>query len=387
MSEIPVERSNKICYVLTIALTARAFFCPQLRYLAEHGYDVTIVCSPDDALQAELGEHVRFVPITIPRGVSPLGMLRAIRSLRTFFEQERFDLVQYSTPNAAFCAALAGRMAGCNRRNYHLMGFRYLGASGVGRMILKKLEKLTCRWSTSIECVSPSNLELGVREKVFPRAKATVVWNGSTGGVDLRKFDYSRRDKWRREIREALGYSEDDFIFGFVGRITRDKGINEILTAYRGLRDRSKLLLVGNPEGLDTLDPALLVEAQQDDHIRFHGNVTDIERYFAAMDVVLLPSYREGFGNVIIEAAAVGTPAIVSNIPGPIDAVEVGRTALIVEVGDASDLASKMLQIRNQDSFGTPNSIAAFARERFDSQQLNEQILQRKEALLMTAER
>ncbi len=377
MREYQGEKKNKICYVLTIAQTVRAFFIPQLRYLAENGFAVTVVCSPDETLQAELGDDVRYVPITIPRGLSPLGMLHGIGSLYTFFKREKFDLIQYSTPNAAFCAAIASGLTGCKLRNYHLMGFRYLGASGIGQVVLKQIEKLTCRLSTAIECVSRSNLEFGVKEKVFTHDKATVVWNGSTGGVDLKKFDFSQREKWRNEVRNALGYADGDFVFGFVGRITRDKGINEILTAYQGVRNKAKLLFVGNAEGLDTIDPQLLAEAQKDKNIIFHHNVPDVERYFAAMDLLLLPSYREGFGNVIIEAAAVGTPAIISNIPGPVDAVEADKTAIIVPVKDFEALSCAM-----KDAVDSTNihmeKCADFAKSHFDSNELCRWILKRK---------
>lgn len=109
------------------------------------------------------------------------------------------------------------------------------------------------------------------------------------------------------------------FIYGFVGRITRDKGINELLSAFLKLEDRSKLLLVGDIEKDNKLEENLLAKAQNDSRVCFHSFASDIERYYAAIDVLILPSYREGFGNVVIEAGAVGTPAIVSNIPGPVD--------------------------------------------------------------------
>lgn len=382
MSEFHSEMSNKkICYIVTIPLTIEAFFIPQLKYLAQCGFSVSVICSPSDSLQEKLGDSVRFIPCEIPRGLSVLGSLRAIAQLRRIFAQEKFDLVQYSTPNAALYASIAAKLAGCKIRNYHLMGLRYLGASGIGRIVLKTIEKITCGLSTSIECVSPSNLRLALNEGIFPEKKGTVVWNGSSGGVDLSRFDFSKRDLWRREVREELGLSANDFVFGFAGRITRDKGINEILAAYQSINCDAKLLFVGNPEGLDTLDQKLLTQAKQDARILFHESVKDIERYYAAMDVLLLPSYREGFGNVIIEAAACGTPAIVSNIPGPIDAVEDGKTAIVVTVRDAETLAKAMQKCVSGELFD-PMCCAQFADSQFDSVKLLEAIYQRKKILL-----
>ena len=361
---------KKICYVATIPGTIESFFIPQLRYLSENGYSVTVVCAYSDSLQIQLGGKVIFHSIDIPRGISFAGSVKAIQELTAFFKLEQFDLIQYSTPNAAFYASIAAKAVGCKVRNYHLMGLRYLGASGMGRAILKTIEKIACAKSTSIECVSKSNMELGIREGLFPREKVTVVWNGSTGGVDLAKFDYARRDQWRGEIRGELGYSDKDFVYGFVGRITRDKGINELLEAYFRLNSDAKLLLVGEIEDEQTLNQELFEKAKKDSNIVIHNAVSDIERYYAAIDVLILPSYREGFGNVVIEAGAVGTPAIVSHIPGPIDTIDPGVTALTVPAKGAKALADAMGGIRQEDYVNMGRSAARFAKEKFDSRVL-----------------
>lgn len=376
------QRKNKICYVVTIPTTIRAFFIPQLKYLAEHGYDVSVVCGQDDKLQQDLGDNIRYIPVDMPRGLSLFGSLKAIKYLYNVMKSYRFDLVQYSTPNAALYASIASKLAGVKVRNYHLMGFRYLGASGIGQKILKGIEKFSCKLSTSIECVSESNLKLGVQEGVFDKKKVTVVWHGSTGGVDLKRFDYAKRNIWRYEVRTQLGLADDDFVFGFVGRITKDKGVNEILEAFLSSQTGAKLLLVGAEEGLDTLDQQLLQKAKSHPDIIFQGPVTDVERYFAVIDVLLLPSYREGFGNVVIEAAAVGTPSIISNIPGPIDAVDPGKTALVVPVKSVSKLENAMEQAWKERESGMGETCAQFVRTHFDSEKLCKKILERKSELI-----
>lgn len=374
----------KICYVVTIPLTIEAFFIPQLKYLANNGFDVTVICSNSLTLQKKLGESIHFCPIEIPRGISIGGSISAIKKLTIFFRKEKFDLIQYSTPNAAFYSSIASRIVGCKVRNYHLMGFRYLGASGKGKFLLKLLEKVACWNSTSIECVSKSNMEIGIAEKLFSREKATVVWNGSTGGVDLVRFDFNKRAQWRREVRDVLGYDEDDFVYGFVGRITRDKGINELLAAFLELKDNSKLLLVGDIEKDNHLDIELLAEAQENSNIKIHHFVSDIERYYAAIDVLVLPSYREGFGNVVIESEVMGTPVIVSEIPGPTDASEQNRTALWVKPKNSESLkqAMKYIMINPEKRKEMGNYCVKFVRNNFDEKLLNEEILKRKRKLL-----
>lgn len=367
--------------MVTLPATIESFFIPQLKYLTANGFDVTVISSPSESLLDELGNSIRFYPVEIPRGISFLGSITAICNLIKVFKAENYDLIQYSTPNAAFYASIAAKYVGCSIRNYHLMGLRYLGASGCGRVVLKLLEKITCKNSTSIECVSESNLRMGVKEGLFPCEKATVVWNGSTGGVDLDRFNYAKRAQWRAEIRKELGFAENDFVYGFVGRITRDKGINELLKAYWELNSDAKLLLIGQIEEEKNLNEELFEKAKNDQRIIIHESVSDIERYYAAIDVLMLPSYREGFGNVIIEAGAVGTPAIVSDIPGPIDAIEREVTALVVPVKSVGELKDAMNRIRQIDYVKMGQNAKEFAQNRFDSRKLCEKILERKRKL------
>lgn len=344
-----------------------------------------MICSPDETLQEALGEKIRFIPVPIARGISPTTLMSSVLMLKKVFNEEKFDLVQYSTPNAAFVASIAAKMAGVKIRNYHLMGLRYLGMTGLHKKIFKFIEKLTCSLSTHIECITNSNLKLSIEEKLFPTQKATIVWNGSTGGIDFERFNHQNRDQYRAEVRKELGISADDFVFGFVGRITKDKGIDEILEAFGDIKADSKLLLVGESEGVNTLNPVLWENALNNDKIIIHSSVSDIERYYAAVDVLLLPSYREGFGMVIAEAAAMGTPAIVSNIPGPIDAILENQTAVTVKVRDAKDLRNKMeLFLNNPQMCEQMGSLCVkFVSETFDSRILCEKILERKESLLV----
>lgn len=375
------NKMKKICYIVTVSMTIEAFFIPQLQYLSAHGYDVTVVCSYDKLLQEKLGNGIKYVPIEIPRGISVKGSLSAIKNLTDFLKKEKFDLVQYSTPNAAFYASIAAKKAKIKCRNYHLMGFRYLGASGIGRILLKEIEKITCKNSTSIECVSKSNLALGVKNGIFPESKAVVVWNGSSGGVDLKKFDYGCRRNYRKEIRGRYQIAGDVFVYGFVGRITKDKGMNEILGAFSKIKD-AVLLLVGDLENKDSLNQELYLNSLENQNIIYTGSVMEVEKYYAAMDVLLLPSYREGFGNVVIEAAAMGTPSIVSNIPGPVDAIVDGQTAFMVESKSKEDLLAAMQKMRNGDYTGMGQNACEYVRSHFDSERLCAEILRRKELLL-----
>ena len=375
---------KKICYVTTISVTIRAFFIPQLKYLAENGYDVSIICSPDEMLKEDLGESIHYLPVKISRGIEPKTIFGTVSELKKIFKREKFDMVQYSTPNAAFCASIAARLAKIKVRNYHLMGLRYLGMRGLMRIVFKELERFTCKLSTDIECVTASNIELAVSQHIFKREKAVVVGNGSTGGVDLKKFDAKNRELLRRAVRQELLIDDEKFVFGFVGRITRDKGVNELLKAFSELKKGYKLLIAGDVENIDTIDAELWQYAQNSDNIIILNSVPDIEKYYAAMDILVLPSYREGFGMVIAEAEAMATPVIVSNIPGCVDAMQDGITGLTVNVGDSEDLRRKMEYLSQNPEILILMSKAAekLIAEKFDSEKLLKEILKRKQSLI-----
>ncbi len=375
---------KKICFVVTISETFKCFFMQMAEYLHKEGnYDIFFICNSNTEFENSIPNYIHFIPVKMERGIS-LGGIKAIFEMKKIFKENKFDIVQYSTPNASFYASIASKLARIKIRNYHLMGLRYLGSSGAIKFFLKTLEKISCAFSTHIECVSNSNLELAVRDGLFKREKATVVWNGSTGGVDLNRFDYRMRQQYKSIIRNKLEIREDEFVFSFVGRITRDKGINEILSAFFELENRCKLLLIGDDEGIETLNRELWEKAIQNDDIIILQSVNDIEKYYCAADVLLLPSYREGFGMVIAEAAAMGTPAIVSNIPGPIDVVEPDKTAILVNAKDINALRDAMnfvLCSKSRINEMSENCVEHI-KKNFDSKALCKYILERKDKLI-----
>lgn len=377
---------KKICYVVTVPVTIRAFFIPQLRYLAQNGFDVTVICSSDKTLAYELGDEITYIPLDIPRGMSFFGSLKTINNLIRIFRKENFDLIQYSTPNASLYSSLAATVVGCKVKNYHCMGFRYLGFSGASRSIFKFIEKITCIFSTDIECVSNSNLNLGIKEGLFNERKATVVFHGSTGGVDLNRFDTSKRQIYRNKHRQHYKISNNTFVYGFVGRITKDKGINELIKAYSEVEKRvsdTKLVFIGYFENKNNLDEDLLDYTKKNNNIIFINKVDNIEEYYPLFDVLVLPSYREGFGNVVIEAEAMGVPVIVSDIPGPRDAMKNNVTGLLIPPKNITELSKSMIEIK--DMYRKKDYIKncyEFVKKRFDNNQLCKEILDRKISLL-----
>lgn len=336
---------KKICFVTTVSITLKSFVVEFAKYLHEYtDYEITFVCNDDPAFAASLPGYIRFVPIPMERGIS-LGGIGAMLKMAKFFRREKFDLVQYSTPNASLYASLASWLAGIPVRLYCQWGMAFVGFSGMKRRIFKAVEKTVCTLSTWVEPDSFGNLNFSHQQGLYPARKGSVNWKGSACGVNLQKFDISRRGDWRSAKRTEYGIPEDAFVCGFIGRINGDKGINELFEAFKRILAKNPnayLMMVGDPEYSVGVDKALYEWAEQEGHVLFCGYTNVVEQYLAAMDVYILPSYREGFGTAVIEAEAMGLPVIVTDIPGPTDAMIPGETGLKVAKKDVAALEGAM---------------------------------------------
>lgn len=376
----------KICYVTTVPITLEAFVLPTIRYIHEHtDWEISLICDEDPEFRKRLPEYVRYLPVPMKRGISPSG-IGAIAKMAKIFREEKFDLVQYSTPNASLYASMAAKMAKVPVRLYCQWGMAFVGFSGVKRKVFKTIETFVCRNSTYIEPDSFGNLKFSQEEGLYTPKKSSVVWNGSACGVDLKKFDISQKEAWRRQIREQYQIPEDAVVYGFVGRITGEKGVNELFAAYQRLvqQQDAYLMLVGFMEKADSVNQALYAWAKEQKKVIFCDYTKVIERYMAAMDVYILPSYREGFGCAVIEAEAMGVPVIISDIPGPTDAMVRDVTGLVVKKADVDTLHDAMVRLYDdvdlRDKFG--KAAYTFATEKFDQAQLFAHIVEDRKRLL-----
>ena len=375
---------KKICFVTTIPSTLRTFVLDTAIYLHENGlYDITFISNYDEDFKNKLPSYIKYIPIKMKRGISFDG-LRVIKDMFKIFKKEKFDLIQYSTPNASLYASIASRISKVKVRLYCQWGIRYVGFTGIRRKIFKLIEKIICNNSTYIEPDSFGNLSFSFQEKLYNQNKSTVIWNGSANGVDLQKFDISKKEHWRDEIRKKYNLN-DDIVIGFIGRLDKDKGINELLRAFKNIeKEDIKLMIVGPEDKISGLDSELYEWARNCKNIVFTGRVNDAERYYSTMDIFVLPSYREGFGSVVVEAEAMGVPVIVTNIPGPTDAMIKDKTGFIVEKANIESLQSALQKmIENSEMREKMSSEAIkFATEKFDSQELHKQILIDRKKLL-----
>lgn len=330
---------KKISLVVSTPLIVHFFLRRHLRNVAER-FDVTLFTAPDEVLRREYGESVRIVALPIERDIAPLRDLVALWGLARAFSRDRVDLVHTITPKAGLLGMLAAWLVRVPVRLHTFQGEVWLTRRGLLRALLKTFDRLVARLATHLLVVSPSERDFLIQERVVPAGKARVIGKGSVTGVDLERF---RPDAAaRKATREALGIAADAFVVLFVGRLDRDKGVIDLAQAFaRVATKRSHIFLVfvgPDEDGLETAARKAL--GPHETACRFVGYTATPEWFFAAADVLSLPSYREGFGNVIIEAAACGIPAMASRIYGISDALVDGVTGLAHAPGDVDALAA-----------------------------------------------
>lgn len=340
--------TRRIAVVVSSPMTARVFLRDQIRALSEK-YEVTVfanMCNSQDL--AGLWSGVHFQPVPIERTIAPMKDLATLWRMVWLLRRGRFDLVHSVTPKAGLMAMVGGFFARVPRRIHTFTGQVWVTRRGPGRWLLKYMDRLIATAATKVLVDSPSQRNFLLAEGVVRVEKSAVLCDGSISGVDMRCF---RPDpEARRAVRAELNIDETVPLLLFVGRLKRDKGVFDLVLAYTALTGataRSVLLIVGPDE--ERLRGSMEeLAAERRGGLRFVPYTNQPERYMAAADVFCLPSYREGFGGVIIEAAACEVPAVGSRIYGISDAIVDGQTGLLHEPGDVDGIR-KQLQILIMD--------------------------------------
>ena len=327
---------KKICFITAVPITATSFLRSHMAALA-HDYSVHYVCNAPEEAVASL-TFDQFSSLPIERGFSVVKDLRALRLLCRYFKEQKFDAVHSVTPKAGLLTALAGWLARVPVRIHIFTGQVWATRTGFVRSLLKFLDKLIVRLDTHILVDGKSQRAFLEKEGVVKAGRAVVFGNGSISGVDTVRF--APDPQARAQLRRELGVEDNTLVYIFVGRLTRDKGIAELLAAFDMLASRAKdvfLLLVGWDEGgyASTMSRYKNVSASNS---RYYGATPAPEKILNAGDVFVLPTYREGFGTSVLEAACVGLPAITSDAYGVIDSTIEGETALRCKVGDVQTL-------------------------------------------------
>ncbi len=329
---------KKVCFVSTIDMPVKTFLLEHLRAMS-HRYEVAVAVNTADAnFLAASGLNIAVYPIAIERKVSPLRDLRALAQLVSLFRRNRFDVVHSIMPKSGLLSMLAARIARVPHRIHTFTGQVWATHRGLGRWFLRCMDLVLVDCATHILVDSRSQREFLVREGVVSAEKAIVLANGSVCGVNLKRFHAD--SALGAEVRRDLGIPAGDIVFIFLGRLKLDKGVLDLARAFARLcnnRADVSLLLVGPDE--DCLRLKILEACDlHKDKVYFQGYTDAPERYMTAADAICLPSYREGFGIAIIEAAAVGLPAIGTRIYGLADAIVDGVTGFLCQPRDVDAL-------------------------------------------------
>lgn len=335
----------------TVPLSLRYLIKGQMRFMRENGFDVTMISAEGNDIESiKLNEGCGHLIFPLTRKITPLQDFIALIKLFIFLKKEKPFIIHTHTPKAGIIGMLAGFLAGVPNRLHTVAGLPLLEAKGVKRKILDFVEELTYKCSTK---VYPNSFELKkiiLENKFIKKNKLKVIAKGSSNGIDTSYFNPNLFSKQRKEIlKKKLKIKKSDFVFVFVGRIVGDKGINELVKAFIqiALNNKNfKLLLVGHFESeLDPLDRNTLSTIESEDQILFVGFQKDVRLYLSISDVLTFPSYREGFPNVVMQAGAMGLPAIVTDINGCNEIIEDEHNGLIIPSKDINSLKNAMLNV------------------------------------------
>jgi glycosyltransferase involved in cell wall biosynthesis len=329
---------KKICFVVAIPSTAQSFLCDHIAALSKE-YDIYLagnIKSEDEVKTLTLtGWH----HIDIERGISLKRDLKAVWQAYKYFKKMKFDAVHSVTPKAGLVTALAGWMAGVPHRTHIFTGQVWATSNGMMRWLLKSLDKVIVRLDNHILVDGKSQRAFLVKEGVLKEGEAKVFLHGSISGVNSLRFVPDTEA--RKNIRKQIGLKENTICYIFLGRLNHDKGIGELYEAYDRLaaeRDDVFLLLVGRDED------GYIGKLPKYNHIKdghnfhYYGITPAPEKVLNVGDVFVLPTYREGFGTSVLEAACIGLPSICSDAYGVQDAFIEGETGLCCRVGDAESL-------------------------------------------------
>lgn len=343
----------KICALTTISKTMDWFVVDSMRNLSKNGYEVTLICNMEPGFAERNSDYATCINLPMSRGAGIKDLLTVPFKLRKIFKDNKYDIVYYTSPNVSLYASVGGFLAGIKNRVYSQCGLRYVSFDGIKRKIFKLVEKLTCKFSTAVRAQSPMNMQFAIDEGLCPENKISVVGIGGTIGVDLKLCDSFDAGDVRSQLREKYNIPEDAFVFGYVGRINADKGINELIEAFTRLQKQYNgiyLMLVGMLDDANPVTTDNLSEAQNNPNIILTGNVppNQVYHYMSVFDVLTHPTYREGFGKVLQEAMGMRLPIITTDVPGPSEVVENGVSGILVKVKNPDDLCEKMELLFNE---------------------------------------
>lgn len=337
---------KKLIRITTVPISLKTLLKGQHHFMSENGFEVIGVSSAGVELKdVAKNEHIRTISVEMSRKISPIKDLQALLRFYRVCKIEKPDIVHSHTPKAGIVGMLGSKLAGVPIRLHTVAGLPLMEAKGIKRHILNWVEKLTYACATQVYPNSKGLYDFIIKEKFTIPEKLKVLGKGSSNGIDTEFFNPNSLNTEDKEgLRRSLNIAHDDFVYIFVGRLVGDKGINELVEAFQQLNQpNSKLLLVGPQEKeLDPLEPDTLQFIDENKDIISVGFQHDVRPFFGISDCLVFPSYREGFPNVVMQAAAMQLNAIVSDINGCNEIITHGDNGWIIPVKNSKSLQEIM---------------------------------------------
>ena len=372
---------RRLVHITTVAHSL-GFLRGQPALLREAGIDVQAITSPGPRVEAFANElEIPVHTVEMPRRITPGRDLLALRRLVELLHELQPDIVHAHTPKAGLLGMISATLAAAPVRIYHLRGLPFETAKGWKRSLLITTELVSCTLAHRVIAVGHHVRDTAIQIGVCRQEKIKVLGNGSGQGVDIERFDPERFGaKERRQIRADFGIPDDALVIGFVGRIVRDKGVITLAEAWKELREEfpnAHLFIVGPFETRDPVPDVVRAELTDDPRVHLTGFVSDTVTAYAAMDIFTLPTYREGFPNAPLEAAAMGLPTVVSDIAPCREAIQDNVTGSCFSVGDTTELKRTLRRYLADATLRRDHGAAGRARvlRDFDSRRLREEIL------------
>jgi glycosyltransferase involved in cell wall biosynthesis len=359
MSSKGFQRKH-IVIIMHSVLNLKFFWVPIIEAMTKE-FSVTLYIRNDaPEILSKISLDCRIVIMPIERKISPVSDFLATVKIFRQLRRDGPDLLQTITPKAGLLGMLAGSVARVPIRIHTFQGQVWANSTGLKRWFFRFIDVLIAKLSTNLLAVSRTEIDFLRRERVLRHDQGQVLGSGSISGVDLSKFDH--RLPADVQLKSELGLTGDEFVFLYLGRLQRDKGLDVLADAYSALLSKTsrpiRLVVVGPDE--DNLGQALKAKLGSAVVVRPYTDRPDA--YHRLAHVTVLPSFREGFGSVLIEAAALGVPTIASRIYGIDCAVVDGETGLLFEPGDARALESCMNRLLNDSSLHKKLSSAGMSR-------------------------
>lgn len=339
---------RKVLEVITLAGSAEAFIGDQFSYFQNEGnYEMHLICSPNEKINAFAEKQgIQYCPVEISRTFSIKDDIKALFAIRKYIKDNNIDIiVAHYFPKACFLTTLASLFLGVEHKVIIAHGVLHDTMKGLMRKLVIWEQKWDVYHADKVVCVSPSVARRRRDDGIEKAEKQTILGGGSCNGVDaLNKFNPEKiSNDDIISLKSKYNLSEDVFVVGFSGRLVRDKGINELVDAFKSLVEthterRIKLLVIGEPEVRDGLPQETIDFLKTSKDIVFTGAIPyeDIQKYYMLMDMLVLPSYREGFPTVVLEAGAMGIPVAVSKSTGCIDSIKENETGIFIDINSNS---------------------------------------------------